>query len=202
MKNNKETLIIEVARRHFVQRGFAATRMQDIADEAGVNKALVHYYFRSKEKLYQEIIIQTLDKMVPRLAAAMRTQGSFWEKVEGIVSSYVSLLLEEPDTPFFIMSELSQKQERFLSELKKRAQFFPAIQEFVVSMHQEMEAGNIKKVPPFHVMLNIMSMTVFPFIAKPIFCTIFDFSEADFNTIMKERTGIIMQFLKAALDKE
>jgi AcrR family transcriptional regulator len=200
MAIDKETLILEVARKHFVQRGYAATRMQDIADEAGSNKALVHYYFRSKEKLYHEITVRILDTIIPRFAQALTIDGTFWERVEAMVGSYVSLLQEQPDIPFFIMSEVSQKQERFIEELKKRSQYFPALQGFIILMHQEMEAGKIRTIPPIHLMLNIMGMTVFPFLAKPFLTTVFGVPEEDFSELMGERKEIIINFLKAALN--
>lgn len=199
MAIDKETLILEVARKHFVQRGYAATRMQDIADEAESNKALLHYYFRSKEKLYHEITVRILDTIIPRFAQALTIDGTFWERLEAMVGSYVSLLQEQPDIPFFIMSEVSQKQERFIEELKKRSQYFPALQGFIVLMHQEMEAGNIRTIPPIHLMLNIMGMTVFPFLAKPFLSTVFSVSDQDFSLLMEERKEIILSFLRAAL---
>lgn len=199
MAEDKEQLILEVARKQFVQKGYAATKMQNIAEEAQVNKALLHYYFRSKEKLYHEIIVKTLDKMIPRFAAAMSIEGDFWTKVDNLVNTYVSLLVTEPDIPFFIMSELSQEQDRFVNELRLRAHYFPAAQGFMMSMQEEMAAGRIKQFPPLHLLLNIMSMTVFPFIAKPVFCTIFNFEEEAFNSLMEERKTMIMNFLRAAL---
>ena len=200
MAEDKEQLILEVARKQFVQKGYAATKMQDIAQEAEANKALLHYYFRSKEKLYHEIIVRTLDKMIPRFAAAMAIEGTFWEKLENLVTTYIDLLQAEPDIPFFIMSELSQEQDRFITELKLRAHYFPAAQGFVMSMQEEMAAGRIRTIPPLQLMLNIMSMTVFPFITKPIFCTIFDFPEQTFLDLMEERKHIIMTFLRSALE--
>jgi AcrR family transcriptional regulator len=199
MEKDTEKNILKVARKHFVQKGFAATRTQEIADEVGVNKALVHYYFRTKEKLYLEIVKQVLDSMVPRVARAMSTEGDFWERVEAVVETYTSVLIKEPDTPFFIMSELSQQRERFVAELQKRAAFFPAIQQFLIKMQEAMATGEIKDIPPVHLMLNIISMTVFPFMAKPVFCTIFSFSESDFTNLMMERKAFIMSFLRGAL---
>ena len=199
MAKDTEQIILEVARKHCVQNGFAGTRMQEIADEAEINKAMLHYYFRSKDKLYHEIISQTLDTVIPNFAAALRTDGGFWEKVEKVVKTYIEMLIKNPDLPFFIMSELSQKRERFIEELKKRAQFFPAIQSFLQQMITDMEKGKIRQVAPVHLLLNIMSMCVFPFIAKPIFCTVIELPDAEFENLMKERVEEILDFLRHAL---
>lgn len=202
MKEDKEQLILDIARKQFVQKGFAATRTQDIADEAGVNKALVHYYYRTKEKLYFEIVQQVLDSLMPRIASAMSSEGSFWERVEKLVDTYFDVLLKQPDVPTFIMFELSQERERFISALKERATFFPAAQSFLQCAMEAMAKGEIKKIAPLHLMLNVISMTVFPFMAKPVFSTIFSFSDEDFTEVMKERKVFILQFLRDALKTE
>lgn len=199
MQKNTENIILEIARKHFVQKGFAATRMQEIADEAGINKAMLHYYFRSKDKLYQKIIEQTLDMMLPRFAKSLGSEGTFSEKLERVVETYITTLMEHPEIPFFIMSEISQKRERFLEALKTRASFFPAVQSFLGTMMEDMAAGKIKQIPPIHLFLNIMGMTIFPFMAKPIFCTMMEVSEADFKKLMEERKTVILSFVNKAL---
>jgi len=199
MENNTELLILKTARKHFVQNGFVATRMQDIADEAGINKALLHYYFRSKNKLYQQILESILDEVMPKLAKALEHDGSFWERMDKIVHAYIEMLLEQPDIPFFIMTELSQQRATFVEHLKKRAHFFPAMQSFIGQMAEEMQQGNIRTVPPLHLLLNLLGMTVFPFIAKPVFCTIFDYSDKGFEELMQERAAVILDFMKNAL---
>jgi AcrR family transcriptional regulator len=200
MEKTTEQLILETARNHFVQYGYGAARMQEIADEAGINKAMLHYYFRSKEKLYHEIVIQTLDFLLPRLFKAFKQEGTLFERIEHIIDTYIETLIEQPDIPFFVMSELSQKRERFIEELKKRSQHYPPVKSFLAQVSQEMQAGKIKQINPIHLFLNLLSMTVFPFIVKPVFCTLFDFSDDTFEQLMLERKPIIMAFIKAAIE--
>ncbi|MEZ4883344.1 MAG: helix-turn-helix domain-containing protein [Chitinophagales bacterium] len=200
MAKDTEQLILEAARQQFVQNGFAATRMQEIADEAGINKAMLHYYFRTKEKLYQEIIGQILNTVIPQFAKAMEYQGTVMEKIEEVVHTYISVLTEYPDIPFFIMSELSQKRESFIVELKKRAQFSPVILAFMSQMQQEMNEGKIRKIPPVHLLLNILAMCAFPFMAKPIFCNIMNIPENNFDQLMQQRKEVIVDFVRNALE--
>ncbi len=199
MAKDTEQIILEVARQHFVKNGYAGARMQEIADEAGINKAMLHYYFRSKEKLYHEIISQTLEYIIPRLAAALQSEGDFWEKTERVVHTYIEMLIENPETPSFIMSELSQERERFIKELKSRTANFPAVKTFIKDMMTAMQEGQIRTLPPIHLLLNIMSMCVFPFIAKPVFCTLMEYPENRFEDLMKEREKQVMDFLRHAL---
>lgn len=200
MNRNTEQLILDAARQQFVQNGFAATRMQEIADQAGINKALLHYYFRSKDKLYQEILSQTLNTIIPQFAQAIQKEGSFYEKLESLVRLYIGIFNEQPEIPFFVMSELSQKRERFILEIHKRSAYFPALMSFLQQMQAEMTAGNIRTMPPLHLLLNIMGMSVFPFMAKPIFCTISNTSDEEFQALMAERADIILDFVKKALE--
>ena len=199
MKKDTEQLILQTARKHFVQNGYAATRTQEIADEAGINKAMLHYYFRSKEKLYAEVVIQLLNTLIPRMSKAFDSEGSFYERLEIVIDAYIDLLAEQPDIPFFIMTEISQQQERFVNELKSRAAHFPAIKGFLAQMMKDMQDGLVKPMPPHHLFLNILGMTIFPFIVKPMFNTIFSYSDDSFKALMAERKTVILQFVKDAL---
>jgi AcrR family transcriptional regulator len=199
MAKTSEKVIMETARKHFVKNGFTGARMQEIADEAGINKAMLHYYFRSKEKLYHEIVSQTLDTIIPMIVEAFSKRVEFWDRVENIVDTYIRTFLKQPDIPFFIMSELSQKRERFVEEIKKRAHFIPAIHEFIQQINEEVEKGRIKPIAAHHLLLNILGMIVFPFMAKPVFQTIFKVSEPNFELMMEERKKMILEFLKSAL---
>lgn len=202
MQKDTEQIILDTARKHFIQKGFSSTRMQEIADEAGINKAMLHYYFRTKDKLYRGIINQILRFVIPKFAGAISKEGTFWERVETIVDVYIDTLSENPDFPVFMMLELSQKQESFIEELQKHAGTFAAVHSFVQEMMMEMQAGKIKQMNPAHLLLNILGMTVFPFMAKPIYSTIFQTSEEDYRKMMQERKIVIVDFLKSALRVE
>ena len=202
MQNDTEQIILMTARKHFVQKGFAAARMQEIADEAKINKAMLHYYFRSKDKLYQEVVSRTLGLIFPKLALAMTSDGDFLERTRHLVNTYVDAILEHPEIPLFIVSELSQKKAQFVEEIKRQAEFLPAIQAFIGQMMLEMEEGRIRRFPPVQLLLNILSMSVFPFMAKPAIETFFDVSDAQFIMMMNERKSVIMDFVTQALKVE
>ncbi len=199
MQVDTEQSILITAQKHFMERGFRATRMQEIADEVGINKAMLHYYFRSKDKLYRKVVGYTLGELVPKIAAVMGSQLPFWEKIELIVSTYIDLLTSRPNLPAFVMNELASKNEAFTNELKQHAAQFSSIQVFILQIHQEMEAGRIKNYNPMQLMLNVMGLTIFPFMAKPIFTTIFSVGDPHFESMMQERKVLIVEFLKSAL---
>lgn len=199
MSETTELRILNTARQHFVRSGFSGTRMQEIADDAEINKALLHYYFRSKAKLYQEVIDTTLNTLFPPLAEAMGQSGTFAERLERIIDTYITTLMKHPDIPVFIISELSQRQESFIKKIKTRSEFFPAVQSFILQMSSEMEEGIIRKMEPLHLFLNIVGLIVFPFIAKPIFQTVLSVEEQEFEALMRERKNVVMTFIQSAL---
>ena len=97
MQNDTEQIILETARKHFIQKGFSSARMQEIADDAKINKALLHYYFRTKEKLYQQVISYTLGKVVPTLVNSLKQNDNFWISVENLVETYITTILKNPE---------------------------------------------------------------------------------------------------------
>ena len=199
MEKDSRQIILDTALKHFVQKGFAATRTKEIAEETGFNKALLHYYFRTKDQLYQEVLQQTINKVLPRLAKAMSTDGPFMERVEHLVHSYIDILIENPELPLFVMSELSQQKESFIQAIQKQAGYFPAIFSFIQQMNEEMESGQLRSIPPMQLILNILGMSVFPFMAKPMINNIFGVADGDFITLMEERKTIIVDFVKYSL---
>lgn len=200
MEKDSRQIILDTALKHFVQKGFAATRTKEIAEETGFNKALLHYYFRTKDQLYQEVLQQTINKVLPRLAKAMSIDGPFMERVEHLVHSYINILIQNPELPLFVMSELSQQKESFIHAIQKQAGHFPAIFSFIQQMNEEMESGQLRSIPPMQLILNILGMSVFPFMAKPMINNIFGVVDEDFITLMEERKTIIVDFVKYSLE--
>lgn len=201
MAKSTEQIILEVAREQFVKNGYAATRTEEIARQANVTKAMVHYYFRTKEKLFEEIVQQIFSKSLKQFAHAVNKEGEVWEKLERMVSAYIDLLRGEPDIPFFVMYELSQKRETFVAELQKRSEQLPDFKSFIAQIEAEVQAGNWHPMSPVQILLTILGMTVFPFIAKPIFTTVIGISDEIFSSLMEERKTFIIDFLKKALIK-
>jgi TetR/AcrR family transcriptional regulator len=114
-----EQLILGAAKKVFVRKGMAGARMQDIADEAGINKALLHYYFRSKEKLFEMIFMEAAAKLFPRINAIFNADQSLFEKIESFCEEYISIVMENPYLPLFVLYEINQNPEYFLQKVWK-----------------------------------------------------------------------------------
>ena len=199
MEISTEDKILDVAQRHFVVKGYAGAKMQDIADEAEINKALLHYYFRSKDKLFKEELHRTFDQFFPEVLKAFQSDGDILQKLENIVSTYINLLIKMPHVPFFITYELHQNRDSFVTNMMQRTNIMHALKGFIESFEQSIKEGMIKPYPPQQLLLNTLSLTVFPFIARTIFTNVFQIEEPAFLLLMEERKSVIMDFLESSL---
>jgi len=195
-----EEKIKEAAKSVFVRNGYSGARMQDIADEAGINKALLHYYFRSKEKLFELIFFEVFDVVIPQLKATVSTDQRVAEKIKAFVSTYIDVIQANPHVPIFILHELSQGADRFVEKLKQR-QVLPEMAQFMLQLMSEMEAGKVKSFQPLHLFMNIISMCAFPFVAKPLLQAVSGLSEEDWTVLMDERKEEVTRFILSAIKK-
>jgi AcrR family transcriptional regulator len=200
MAENTETLILEAAKKVFTRRGYSGARMQEIADEAQINKAMLHYYFRSKEKMFKVIIEDAMALIVGKFGQALESEGTVMEKFEKIIEVYISTIREHPHLPIFILHELSQNRLDFLEAVKGKIHHMPNFLAIFQQIQEEQDAGLIKPFPPIHLLLNVLSMCVFPFVVKPVFCNIIEIPEAQFDMLMGHRVEVVTQFVRSALE--
>jgi TetR/AcrR family transcriptional regulator len=160
-----ENLILDAARKVFLENGFDGTTMQMIASESGINKALLHYYYRSKDRLFEAVFIEAFGHMVPNLMKIFASEAEFQDKIRGFVNAYIGALLEYPQIPLFILHELHRNPGRVV-ELIKSTGIDPEF--FINIVRQEIIKGNIGDTDPRHLMVNMLAMCIFPFAARPM----------------------------------
>ncbi len=193
-----EEKIKEAARVVFLKKGYAATRTRDIAEEAGINLALLNYYFRSKEKLFDIIMLETVTGFMQSMTIILNDEKTTLEKkVELIASNYIDFVLREPNIPIFILSEMRNNADGMLEKL-------PILQPIMKStffiQHQDYVAkGKIVEPNPFHFLINLLALTVFPFIASPLLKLVGGASDAQFTKMMQERKKLIPVWVKAMM---
>jgi AcrR family transcriptional regulator len=188
-----EGKIKEAARKVFTQKGYAATRTRDIAEEAGMNLALLNYYFRSKEKLFNEIMLEKVQQFFGVMLPIVSDPATRLErKVELIASHYIDMLLAHPDLPLFVLSEIRGQKEalRHVLPIEKIVQGTP----FIIQLKEKRP-----DMDPLQFLLNIVSITVFPFIAMPVFETAGILKKKGFEALMVERKKWIPVWVKAML---
>ncbi|WP_118972908.1 TetR/AcrR family transcriptional regulator [Taibaiella koreensis] len=189
-----EEKIKEAARVVFTKKGYAATKTRDIAEEAGLNLALLNYYFRSKEKLFEIVMIENLQKLFAFLAPTLNdTSLSLDKKIVTISANYIDMLFQNPDLPLFVLSEIRTRPERFAGIIK--------LDTYVLQSHfMQQIREKKKKINPVQFLISLMGMLIFPFLTRPVFQTSSAFDEASFTQLIKERKKLIPQWLKSMLE--
>lgn len=185
-----EQKIIAAAREVFTKKGFAATRTRDIAEEAGINLALLNYYFGSKEKLFRIIMEEQVSEMLGNIGPLLaQTDLALDDKVKAIVNSYTNMLLKNPDLPLFVLNELKVNNHFFQETLENAyTSSYPVIEK------QLAENGYDISVIDF--VMNIVSLTIFPFVSKPLYLSSNNISDEEFNQFVLNRKDEIPQWIK------
>ena len=197
-KSNAEIRIKEAAKKIFLKRGFGAARMQEIADEAGINKAMLHYYFRSKQKLFDVIFEEALVTIIPHLTSIIQKEEAIQEKIKHFIHAYIDMLKENPSVPLFVIHELSSEPEKLVKKIKSKIPL-PQLMMFLQQLNTAAEKGEIKAINPMQLLVNMVSMSVFPFLARPIVMTIGQMKEKQFDEFIDLRKDVVVDFVLAAI---
>ncbi|MFT3982178.1 MAG: TetR family transcriptional regulator [Ferruginibacter sp.] len=201
LDKSTEERIKESARKVFHAKGFAATRTRDIAEEANINLALLNYYFRSKQKLFELIIMETLSGFFLSVSQVLNDPGSSIEqKIETLVSKYIDLLSNEPEIPTFVIGELRSNPQLLLDRLPSRTLIFESV--FLQQFQEAIIQGKIEPINPVHFIMNMVSMIIFPFMTKPVLKHVVGANDAEFNALMQERKKLIPIWIKRMLVKK
>ncbi len=195
-----EEKILLAAKKVFTTHGMAGARMQDIADEAGINKALLHYYFKDKEKLFEVIFMEEAQKFFPKINSIFESALPLFEKIERFCDEYITEMMRHPYLAWFIMNELNRDPEKFLNSSWAKANLPNPIR-LVEQMEREIKKGTIRRIQPVHLLMHLLSMTVFPFIAKPMMQKALQMDDAHFKKIMEERRKEIPRFIIESIRK-
>lgn len=199
-KDNTEDKIIDAATDVFIQKGMDGARMQEIADRAGINKALLHYYFRSKEKLFDAIFAKLIGIAFPRIGQILVSDLTFAEKAELAIDTYIDLLLKYPFLPAFILKEMNRDATPFFGFIERSGFSAEPIKRM---LEEAMEQGEIRKIKPEHLMVNIIALCVFPFAARPMVQHVaFHGNDAEMKQFLEDRKTEVKQFVLKAIQPE
>lgn len=191
---SKEERILEAARKIFLKKGYAATRTRDIAEEAGINLALLNYYFRSKEKLFNIIMHESRESLFLSIQSIFNdTETSIEEKFTRLANRHIDVCLENPNLPLFFLNEMQTGEGEVVESFKKKALIQSSY--LFKQLNEAYEAGKIK-AHPTHIVMSYMGMTMFGFFAKPIVMAANKIDEDRFREIMEERKKLIPIWMK------
>ena len=186
-----EDKIFNAARIVFQKKGFSGARMQEIADEAGINKAMLHYCFKNKELLFQAVFKNAFGQLAPQINEIFNSNESVFEKIIKFTNSYISFVIQNPYLPAFVIQEMNNNPEFVMSFLKDENKPNPS--QFVLQIEKEIQSGIIKSIKPKQLLLDVFSMTAFPFVAQTLVKGILEISDSEFNLMMEERKATIAE---------
>ncbi|MEO6038060.1 MAG: TetR/AcrR family transcriptional regulator [Saprospiraceae bacterium] len=184
---NTEGNIVEAARKVFMQKGFAATRMCDIALAANINQALLHYYFRTKEKLFQIIFDQESRKFLSNMTAILRSDLPFFDKLRLMLQKDLEKLRSAPYLPIFVLNEMHSNPNRIPCRQPNDDGYGAIFQDFSELVRQEQQAGRIRPVCPRQLLLSIQAIMMFPYLAQPMVKMSLGLDQQAFEKLMAER---------------
>lgn len=190
-----EDKILRAASKVFTEKGFSGTRTRDIADEAGINLALLNYYFRSKEKLFEKIMFEKMQQMFGTILPILTDEKtSLDEKIDLATQKYLDLLSENPNLPLFVISEMQKgnsglKNVLPVETILKNSTMLKQIQEKNADIN------------PLHFLVNFLSLTIFPFVTKPVMSQFGIFTDESFKIFIEERRTLIPVWIKTLLTK-
>ena len=196
-----EKKIKEVARKLFHEKGYAATRTREIAEEAGVNIALLNYYFRSKEQLFNIIMLESVQEIFTLLKDIIDNKStSLIEKIELAVNKYIDILVNNPHLPLFVLSEIRNNTENFAKKIKIPRNML--YQSYMFEQMQEQIAKHNLKTNPLHLMMNIVSMSIMPIAAKNLLGYLYSMNDEAYIEFVEERREMIPIWMKSILKIE
>ena len=187
--SSTEEKILNAAIRVFQKKGMAGSRMQEIADEAKINKAMLHYYFRNKQRLFEAVFAQAFSKLAPQLNLIFNAEEAIFVKIKKFTSSYIDFILKNPYLPSFVIQELNNNPEFVTSFVSNQGK--PNPKSFFEQVEKEIKMGKIQKINPKQLLMNILSQCLFPFIAEVMVKALMQISDKEFTQLMEERKTLI-----------
>lgn len=194
---NTEERILLAARKIFHKKGLGGARMAEIAKEAEINKAMLHYYFKSKEQLFEKVFEEAFSKVAPAIILLFNSDKPIREKVEDIAAFYIRTLSENPQLPVFVLNAIQYDPEKFLDKYIHKQNINPMelIGKLMMQIQQAIADGEMNPIDPRHFMMNLVGLTVFPFMMKPLLKTMLGMDDQSFNALMAGRKEMIPQML-------
>lgn len=166
--NNLEKKIMDVARSLFIEKGYAETSMSEIASRVGINRPALHYYFRTKDKMFRAVFGMIVQSIIPKVQdIVMRKDEPISRRIENIVDTYYVVFRENPCLPLFVFREMNRDID-FLLDVIESSKMKASVDELVASLKEEMEQGRLNAVPLRFLFYTFYSLLTCPFLTKDL----------------------------------
>ncbi|MDR0364115.1 MAG: TetR family transcriptional regulator [Bacteroidales bacterium] len=196
--NEIQLKIIDSAKSIFIKKGYEGTSIRDIATDADVNIAMVNYYFRSKENLFQQIFMEIYGDLLQNAIEGKNENLTLREKIDLLVSFILENVTKTPRLPLFVIEEINRDAEKVLNEefirgITRFSEFFQR------QIQEEIDAGSIRPVDPIDLFINIVSMCIFPFLGLPVLGQVIGGNDFDVSPFIDHRKEQIIDFVIRSL---
>lgn len=183
-----ENLIKETAKKVFFAKGHINASTKEIAAEAGVNRALIHYYFRSRDFLFNMVLEDALRGFTGKMSTILGSELDFRAKIKDFLDAFIEEKVEYPYLETFIVTELAKHPDK-IRDLHPRNEALRTL--LNVQIQAEIEAGRIQPIEPEHFIVNLISMCNYPLIAKPILQSVFGYDERQYRVFLLDRKRVV-----------
>jgi len=185
-----EQLIKDTAKKIFFSEGKLHATTQEIADAAGVNRSLVHYYFRSRDLLFEQVVKEAKEELRTVLDSVLTGKRGFKEKLKKLISVFIDEITAYPFRELFVITETNSHNEIHADQIHETH-----IKPFLEEVRLEMEKGNIKTMNPKQFMMSLFALMAYPVLAGSLNKSFLKISEPEFNKLMKQRKQIIFEMI-------
>ena len=191
--SNTEEQILDAAKNVFQAKGMVGARMQEIADIAGINKAMLHYYYKSKQLLFEAVFRNAFSLLAPELNKILNDDSSIEDKVKSFTSNYISFIIKHPYLPNFIIQELNRNPD-FILKIQENSTLLN-IDKFKQKVALEVSQGILKPIKGDQLFINILALNIFPFVAKPLIKAFTKEDDKGFKDLMEQRKTDVSEFI-------
>lgn len=184
-----ENLIKETAKRIFFADGQINASTKEIAKEAGVNRALIHYYFRSRDFLFNMVLEEAMRGVTDKMTGILGSDLDLRSKVKGFLDIFIREMAEFPYLETFMVTEIAKNPEKMKELHPKNADEVKALLD--AQIKGEIASGKLAEITTDHFMVNLMSLCNYPLIAKPVIQTIFGYDNSAYKKFLAERKKVV-----------
>ena len=196
-EQSTDKIILQSAREVFMKSGLQGARMQEIADKASINKAMLYYYYRSKEDLFKAVFIEEIYKVMPKISELLAIDLPLFDKIRYFVENYIDTIKRNKHMPIFVLTEINQNPERIVSFAREKVMTYFHV--FVKDVEKAYKEGLIIKIEPQQLIVNMLAMCLFPFAARPMVKGIFGMNENQFDDFIDQRKKEVPEFIINAI---
>ncbi|NLX65900.1 MAG: TetR/AcrR family transcriptional regulator [Bacteroidales bacterium] len=195
-----ELQILEAAEKLFLEQGYAKTSTAQIAKLAGCNQALVHYYYRTKDNLFEKIFEEKIGMIATNILHIGVNGSTIEERVTQVIGFYFDFLKQNPQLAQFVLHEISSNPTRLQSLVERlRQQVTPLFLRVEAELEKEVKRGTIRPITGINLLITIISLNVTPFLVKPILQRALHLGEKEFDTMLEERKKEVIETVLSRL---